>query len=320
MSDNRTLTTKERCELFEKIGKSSSQLGSQSKRSNDSPDALLLKLREVLKSEQERSANLEKENQRLSSLISELQSKITNIPANNVNNNGTIEEKHKKEETPAKKEEVKQERPKAPNPQLRKNFNLISVSCPENPHLLAVWVNESGKAASHDVASQGKGYSPEEVSQIEKRYLEEQSSKLHLNIEKHTAPPRHPHQASHPPASQHAPSINENDSITLNSDPSTTEIIKNTFSYNISLNKKIEAEHKKKGFVNVESMTNVVISSPPKQGSASEMEKELSSVNQSLAKYDLSQNSGDVFQYNIQLNKNSTRKRLKANNCSSFYH
>jgi len=70
MSDNRTLTTKERCELFEKIGKSSSQLGSQSKRSNDSPDALLLKLREVLKSEQERSANLEKENQRLSSLIS----------------------------------------------------------------------------------------------------------------------------------------------------------------------------------------------------------------------------------------------------------
>lgn len=34
MSDNRTLTTKERCELFEKIGKSSSQLGSQSKRSN----------------------------------------------------------------------------------------------------------------------------------------------------------------------------------------------------------------------------------------------------------------------------------------------
>lgn len=50
-------------------------------------------------------------------------------------------------------------------------------------------------------------------------------------------------------------------------------------------------------------MTNVVISSPPKQGSASEMEKELSSVNQSLAKYDLSQNSGDVFQYNIQLNK-----------------
>lgn len=75
---------------------------------------------------------MEKENQRLSSLISELQSKITNIPANNVNNNGTIEEKHKKEETPAKKEEVKQERPKAPNPQLRKNFNLISVSCPEN--------------------------------------------------------------------------------------------------------------------------------------------------------------------------------------------
>lgn len=166
-----------------------------------------------------------------------------------------------------------------------------------------MWVSESGHAASYEVASQGKGIHPNEVSQIEIRYQEEQSSKLHLTLSVSPSPSPSPSKPSTPINAPHQTQQQQQAPVSTNLPQTTNEITQDVFAYNIALNKKLESERKQKGYVSVESTQNVVINSPGQEISVSQVEQKLNNVNQELASVDLTKQNVDLFQYNIKLNQ-----------------
>lgn len=304
--EDRSLSVGERKKIYEQLSKSTNNLNSPTtqkkssaapKEKTSDPGNVLQSLKEIVHTEKTKASTLETENKSLKEENAALKQKIDALLKENSTQQPSSPSKekvqNKSQKTKPPKEQPKEQVQEKPKEQqkvqsnsapLKKNLSLIRANCPNHRSSLAVFISKSGFAGCYECASLDVGIHPGEVVEIEKKFIVESTSKFHLAISSVTVSTSEV--VGTRPQEVVGQKLNQAD----------------IFKQNVVLNKKIEADHKKKPFAEANFHASSVQPAPATLD-LNQIETQLAKATKEVDAFDTTSKQIDIFQYNVKLNQ-----------------